>query len=109
MGRRRNGRRKAATAQNTRPLDSLTRALTYENKWVVAHFGDLVKQYPHKIVAVVDHAVAGVGATADEAISTAEKKHPSAIPLLVSVPSEEDIKCFVLLSRTPSLAPIRIR
>lgn len=111
MGRNRNGKAKAKIAPpRTRPPgDPLLRALTYENDWVARHFGDLVKNYPQKIVAVVEHAVAGVGATGDEALAVAKEKFPSAIPLLVSVPAEEDMKCVVLFSRTPGSAPTSTR
>lgn len=111
MARSRNGgAKRRVVARHLRSGDDpLLKALTYENDWVAKHFGDLIKQYPRKIVAVVNHSVAGVGETGDQAIEVAKQKFPKAIPLLVSVPAEEDMKCVVLFFRTPGLAPISIR
>ncbi|MBI2889270.1 MAG: hypothetical protein HYY13_00640 [Nitrospirae bacterium] len=97
MATRRNGRTKkrASRKRACRAKDPLTIALTVENEWVSRHYDRLVRQYPRKIVAISHRQVAGVGETGDEALALAREKYPNALPLLVRVPSPEDLVCVL--------------
>ena len=63
--------------------------------WYTKHFQELVEKYPHKAIAVVKGQIVAVGDSEREVDRQAKQQYPNEIPLVVTVPSEEDLVCLL--------------
>lgn len=61
------------------------------DEWYTAHFEELVGKHAGKAIAVVDKKVAAVADTEREADRLAREKYPSAVPLVLAIPTEEEL------------------
>ena len=71
--------------------------------WFEKSFEDLVKKYPHKAIAVVHDEIVAVGSSEKEVDRIARKKYPGETPFVVTLPSEEDLICLLLLKSIRSI------
>jgi Fe-S cluster assembly ATPase SufC len=76
-------------------MESLDVLLEKYNDWMVTHYEELVKEYPHKAIAVVEGEVVAVGKTEREVYEVARRKYPDTIPFVTTLPSEEDFVCLL--------------
>jgi len=65
------------------------------DKWYADHFKELVRKYGGKAIAVMDGDVVAVADTEKEADEMARRLKPEAIPLVLSVPTEEELLCLL--------------
>jgi len=63
--------------------------------WYTEHFQELVEKYPHKAIAVVKGQIVAVGDSEQEVDRRAREQYPDEIPLVVTIPSEEDLICLL--------------
>ena len=61
------------------------------DKWYSEHFEELVKKYAGKAIAVVDGEIVAVAETEKKADQFAREKHPDAVPLVLAIPTEEEL------------------
>ena len=71
-------------------MESLEIVLEQYNDWMVDHYEQLIKRYPHKAIAVVGGEIVAVGKTEKEVDEIARRKYPDKIPFVTTLPSEED-------------------
>jgi len=76
-------------------MESLDVLLERYNDWMVVHYEELVKEYPHKAIAVVEGGIVAVGETEKEVDEVARRKYPDRIPFVTTLPSEEDFVCLL--------------
>ncbi len=65
------------------------------DKWYSEHFEELVKKYAGKAIAVVNGEIVAVAGTQKEADRLAREKHPESVPLVLSIPTEEELVCLL--------------
>ncbi len=65
------------------------------DEWYTDHFEELVHKYGGKAIAVIDGKVVAVADTEKEADETARKLKPDAVPLVLSIPTEEELLCLL--------------
>jgi len=65
------------------------------DKWYTAHFAELVEKYGGKSIAVVEGKIVAVANTEKEADQIARKKMPDAFPLVLTIPTEEELLCLL--------------
>jgi hypothetical protein len=63
--------------------------------WYAAHFEELVSRHAGKTIAVVADEIVAVADTEKEADRLARERHPDAIPLVLAIPTEEDLVCLL--------------
>jgi hypothetical protein len=76
-------------------MESLEIVLERYNDWMVNHYEQLVKEYPHKAIAVVGDEIVAIGKTEKEVDQIAREKYPDKIPFVTTLPSEEDFVCLL--------------
>lgn len=76
-------------------MESLEIVLERYNDWMVKHYEQLVKEYPHKAIAVVGDEIVAIGKTEKEVDQIAREKYPDKIPFVTTLPSEEDFVCLL--------------
>lgn len=70
------------------------------DEWFERNFENLVEKYPHKAIAMVGGDIVAVADSEREVHEAAKSKYPDKIPFVVTVPSEEDLICLLLLRST---------
>lgn len=68
--------------------------MTKDQKWIHAHFEELVDNYAGRYVAVANEELF-VGDSTKGVHEQAKAKHPDSIPSLLRVPRPEDFICAV--------------
>jgi imidazolonepropionase-like amidohydrolase len=63
--------------------------------WYTSHFQELVEKYPGKAVAIVDGKIVAVGDREERVDQEARQHHPGKSPLVVTVPTEEELICLL--------------
>jgi hypothetical protein len=76
-------------------MESLEILLEKYNDWMIAHYEEIVKKYPHKAIAIVEDEIVAVGKTEKEVDELAREKFPDKIPFVTTLPSEEDFVCLL--------------
>jgi len=76
-------------------METLEILLEKYNDWMLAHYEELVKKYPHKATAVVEDEIVAVGRTEKEVDDIAMGKYPDKVPFVTTLPSEEDFLCLL--------------
>jgi len=65
------------------------------DNWYTTHFEDLVQKYAGKAIAVVDGKIVAVADTEKEADRLVREKYPDAVPLVLAIPTEEELVCLL--------------
>jgi hypothetical protein len=65
------------------------------DEWYATHFEELVSKHAGKAIAVVADEIVAVADTEKEADGLARERHPDAIPLVLAIPTEEELVCLL--------------
>jgi enamine deaminase RidA (YjgF/YER057c/UK114 family) len=65
------------------------------NDWYTRLFEELVEKYPGKAVAIVNGKIVEIGETEVEVDRLARRRFPEEIPLVVTVPTPEELVCLL--------------
>lgn len=65
------------------------------DRWYTEHFEELVELYGSKVIAVVNEKVVAVTDTEKEAYQEAKSTYPDATPLILAIPTEEELACLL--------------
>ena len=65
------------------------------DEWYAVHFEELVSKHSGKAIAVVAGEVVAIADTEREADRLAREKHPDAVPLVLAIPTEEELVCLL--------------
>jgi hypothetical protein len=76
-------------------METLEIVLEQYNDWMVDHYEQLIKKYPHKAIAVVGDEIVAIGKTEKEVDEIARRKYPDKIPFVTTLPSDEDFVCLL--------------
>ena len=76
-------------------METLEIVLEQYHDWMVDHYEQLIKKYPHKAIAVVGDEIVAIGKTEKEVDEIARTKYPDKIPFVTTLPSEEDFVCLL--------------
>lgn len=76
-------------------METFEKVLEQYNDWMVDHYEQLVKKYPHKAIAVVGDEIVAIGKTEKEVDEIARGKYPDKTPFVTTLPSEEDFICLL--------------
>jgi len=76
---------------------SVQRELNLEvlDEWYATHFEELVSKHAGKAIAVVTDEIVAVADTEREADRLAREKYPDAVPLVLAIPTEEELVCLL--------------
>jgi len=66
------------------------------DEWYARHFEELVEKYPQKAIAVVNERIVAVGDSEEAVDRKAREQYPGETPLVITVPSEEELVCLLL-------------
>jgi GH35 family endo-1,4-beta-xylanase len=78
----------SAFSQNKLELEKM-------DEWYTDHFEELVGKYGGKVIAVVEGEIIAVTDTEKEAEEMALRSKPDAIPLVLAIPTEEELLCLL--------------
>ena len=67
------------------------KVLMAHDRWVKQHFGELVRKFPGKFIAVHRGKLVAVGSSHKEVCAAAEKHGVEEPPLTMQVPTPEDL------------------
>ncbi len=63
--------------------------------WYTTHFEELVMKFAGKAIAVVADEIVAVADTEKEADRLARERNPDAVPLVLAIPTEEELVCLL--------------
>ncbi len=63
--------------------------------WYTTHFEELVMKFAGKAIAVVADEIVAVADTEKEADRLAWERNPDAVPLVLAIPTEEELVCLL--------------
>jgi hypothetical protein len=63
--------------------------------WYTTHFEELVMRFAGKAIAVMADEIVAVADTEREADRLAREKNPDTIPLVLAIPTEEELICLL--------------
>ena len=66
-----------------------------DDLWLKAHLEDIVDRYAHKVIAILDQQIVGVGASIAELQRTVTAHYPQRVPLIFEVPTREEFECLL--------------
>lgn len=69
--------------------------MTKDQAWIQGHFGELVKNYSGRYIAVVNEAIVASGASLKDVDAIARKRFPKVTPSILKVPKEQEISCLL--------------
>lgn len=65
------------------------------DEWYTIHFEELVTKHAGKAIAVVAGEIVAVADTERDADHLARERHPDAVPLVLAIPTEEELVCLL--------------
>ncbi len=65
------------------------------DEWYTIHFEELVSKHAGKAIAVVTGEIVAIADTEREADRMAREKYPDAVPLVLAIPTEEELVCLL--------------
>ena len=63
--------------------------------WYTTHFEELVMKFAGKAIAVVADEIVAVADTEKEADRLARERNPHVFPLVLAIPTEEELVCLL--------------
>jgi hypothetical protein len=66
-----------------------------DDEWLKSHLEEIVDRYAHKVIAVLDQGIVGVGESIAEVQRMVAEKYPVRVPLVFEVPSREEFECLL--------------
>jgi hypothetical protein len=80
-----------------------------DDAWLKAHLEEIVDRYAHKVIAILDQEIVGVGESISGVQQQIAEQYPARVPLVFEVPSREDLRacCRVQIRAysRPTVAP----
>jgi hypothetical protein len=73
-----------------------------DDAWLKVHLEEIVDRYAHKVIAVLDQQIVGVGASIEALQRTVAAQYPQRVPLIFEVPTREEFECLLWNTPTPS-------
>jgi hypothetical protein len=65
------------------------------DEWYTTHFEELVSKHAGKAIAMVAGEIVAIASTEREADRRARETHPHAVPLVLAIPTEEELVCLL--------------
>lgn len=65
------------------------------DEWYATHFEELVSKHAGKAIAVVAGEIVAIADTEREVDRLAREEHPDAVPLVLAIPTEEELVCLL--------------
>ena len=66
-----------------------------DDRWLKSHLEDIVERYAHKVIAILDQQIVGVGTSIAELQRTVAAHYPQRVPLIFEVPTREEFECLL--------------
>jgi hypothetical protein len=66
-----------------------------DDLWLKSHLEDIVERYAHKVIAILDQQIVGVGNSIVELQWTVAAQYPQRVPLIFEVPTREEFECLL--------------
>jgi hypothetical protein len=66
-----------------------------DDLWLKSHLEDIVDRYAHKVIAILDQQIVGVGISIVELQQTVAEHYPQRVPLIFEVPTHEEFECLL--------------
>jgi hypothetical protein len=66
-----------------------------DDLWLKSHLEDIVDRYAHKVIAILDQQIVGVGTSIAELQQTVAAHYPQRVPLIFEVPTREEFECLL--------------
>src|SRR5262249_8251556 len=66
-----------------------------DDLWLKSHLEDIVDRYAHKVIAILDQQIVGVGTSIAELQRTVAAHYPQRVPLIFEVPTREEFECLL--------------
>ena len=66
-----------------------------DDLWLKSHIEDIVERYAHKVIAILDQQIVGVGTSIAELQRTVAAHYPQRVPLIFEVPTREEFECLL--------------
>ena len=68
--------------------------LDQDDAWLKAHLEDIVNQYAHQVIAILDQTIVAVASSIAELQWLLATDYPQRIPLIFEVPSPQEFECL---------------
>jgi hypothetical protein len=69
--------------------------LDQDNAWLKAHLEEIVNQYAHQVIAILDQKIVAVASSIADLQRILATDYLQRIPLIFEVPSREEFKCLL--------------
>jgi hypothetical protein len=66
-----------------------------DDAWLKAHLEEIIERYAHKVIAILDQQIVGVGTSIGELQRTVAAQYPHRVPLVLEVPTREEFECLL--------------
>lgn len=66
-----------------------------DDEWLKSHLEEIVDHYAHKVIAILDQGIVGVGESIAEVQRMMAERCPLRVPLIFEVPSREEFECLL--------------
>ena len=66
-----------------------------DDAWLKAHLEEIMYQYAHKVIAILDQEIVVVGESIAEVQRLVAAKDPARVPLIFEVPGREEFECLL--------------
>ena len=73
-----------------------------DDEWLKSHLEEIVDRYAHRVIAILDQEIVGIGESIGEVQQTVAEKHPARVSLVFEVPSREEFTCLFSSTNTQS-------
>jgi hypothetical protein len=69
--------------------------LDQDDAWLKAHLEEIVNQYAHQVIAILDQHIVAVASSIADLQRLLATDYPQRIPLIFEVPSPEEFECLL--------------
>ena len=69
--------------------------LDQDDAWLKAHLEEIVNQYAHQVIAILDQKIVAVASSIADLQRILATDYPQRIPLIFEVPSREEFECLL--------------
>lgn len=69
--------------------------LDQDDAWLKAHLEEIVNQYTHQVIAILDQKIVAVASSIADLQRILATDYPQRIPLIFEVPSRQEFECLL--------------
>ena len=69
--------------------------LDQDDAWLKAHLEEIVNQYAHQVIAILDQKIVAVASSIADLQRILATDYPHRIPLIFEVPSPQEFECLL--------------